>query len=108
MESFVFQELLKKGYEPNKNFFYFGTENYEVDFVVKKGLKIKQLIQVTYASDQDEVEQREIKSLVKAAELFKRDKPELLVITWDYEGNEEVKGKKIKFLPLWKWLLKNG
>lgn len=28
----------------------------------------------------------------------------LIVITWDYEAVEEIKSKKIKFVPLWKWL----
>ena len=27
------------------------------------------------------------------------------VITWDYEKQERIKGRKIKFVPLWKWLL---
>ena len=30
----------------------------------------------------------------------------LLVITWDYEAQEKIEGKTIKFIPLWKWLLK--
>jgi len=48
--------------------------------------------------------------LLKANELFKEHKPELLCITWDYEDGRQVSwfGKKacIKFIPLWKWLLK--
>jgi len=24
---------------------------------------------------------------------------------WDYEAEEDFKGKKIKFRPLWKWLV---
>ncbi len=59
---------------------------------------------MTYAAGRDEVEPREIRSLVKAAELFKKDRPKLSVITWDYEAVEEVKGRKIKFVPLWRWL----
>ncbi|HIQ50550.1 MAG TPA: ATP-binding protein, partial [Nautiliaceae bacterium] len=94
MESFVFQELIKRGFEPNKTLFYFEN-NYEVDFVIKEGLKIKQLIQVTYASNKDEIEKREIKSLIKAFETFKKDKPELLVITWDYEDEETFERKRI-------------
>jgi acid stress-induced BolA-like protein IbaG/YrbA len=27
------------------------------------------------------------------------------VITEDFEGEEKVKGKKILYRPLWKWLL---
>ncbi|MEM3690686.1 MAG: hypothetical protein QXZ40_03100 [Candidatus Micrarchaeia archaeon] len=29
----------------------------------------------------------------------------LLVITEDYGGKEKLKGTKIIFMPLWKWLL---
>ncbi|HIQ50549.1 MAG TPA: hypothetical protein EYH54_01095, partial [Nautiliaceae bacterium] len=68
--------------------------------------KIKQLIQVTYASNKDEIEKREIRALIKAFETFKKDKPELLVITWDYEDEETFERKRIKFIPLWKWLLR--
>lgn len=105
MENLVFLELKRNGLKEGKDIFYLRLTDGEVDFVVKGGLRVKQLIQVTYASSKDEIERREIKSLIKAGEIFKRDKPELLVITWDYEGIEEIKGKKIKFIPLWKWLL---
>ena len=106
MENCVFLELRRRGLKENKNLFYFkDSQNHEVDFVIREGLKVKQLIQVTYASSRDEIEKREIRSLLKAADIFQKDKPELLVITWDYEAEEEVKGKKIKFVPLWKWVL---
>jgi len=72
--------------------------------VIKEGLKVKQLIQVTYVSSRNEIKKREIKALLKASEELKCK--DLLMITWDYEGEEEIKGKKIKFKPLWKWLLK--
>jgi len=76
----------------------------EVDFVIKEGINIKQLIQVTYASDKDEITKQEIKALLKASkELNCKD---LLVITWDYENEEKHDSRKIRFIPLWKWLLK--
>lgn len=56
MESFVFQELIKQGLEINKNLFYLEN-NYEVDFVIEKNTKIRQLIQVGYASGKDEIEE---------------------------------------------------
>ena len=107
MENTVFLELLRSRNDNPLRTVYFLKlkERGEVDFVVKDGLKIRQLIQVTYAAGRDEVEPREIRSLLKAAELFKKDRPELSVITWDHEAEEEVKGKKVKFVPLWKWLL---
>jgi predicted AAA+ superfamily ATPase len=75
-----------------------------VDFVVKSGLDIKQLIQVTYANNRDEIEKREIRALLKASDLLKCG--DLLIITWDYEDEIKVNDKIIKCLPLWKWLLK--
>ncbi len=111
MENLVAIELeRKKSYWfANQEIYYWKDyQQREVDFVVTDGLRVKQLIQVTYASGRDEVEQREIRSLLKAAEIFKRDRPELLVVTWDYEAEEEIGGKKIKFVPLWKWFLTDG
>ncbi|MCD6403412.1 MAG: ATP-binding protein, partial [Candidatus Aenigmarchaeota archaeon] len=106
MENVVFLQLKNKGYKENRNLFYFKDyQQHEVDFVVKEGLDIKQLIQVTYASGLDEIEKRELRSLVKASDLLKCKN--LLVITWDYEDEIEFKWKKIKFVPLWKWLLVN-
>jgi len=72
--------------------------------VIKEGLKVKQLIQVTYVSSRNEIKKREIKALLKASEELKCK--DLLMITWDYEGEEEIKGNRIRFKPLWKWLLK--
>ncbi len=104
MENIVFIELKKKELSGKVDIFYWEDyQQHEVDFVIKEGLEVKQLIQVTYASDRDEIEQREIRSLLKASEILKCKN--LLVITWDYEDVQEIKGKKIRFVPLWKWLL---
>jgi len=111
IENSVFLELLRKTNEnPLMEIYYLKTkEGYEVDFLIKEGLKVKQLIQVNYADSFDEIEEREIRALLHAKELFKQDKPELICITWDYEDEREMrwfgKRSKVKFLPLWKWLL---
>lgn len=105
MENVVFLDLLRKKYLsaiPMEIYYYKDAFQHEVDFVIKEGLKIKQLIQVPYASAKDEIEQRELRSLLKASELLKCKN--LFVITWDYEEEEEFRGKKIKFMPLWRWL----
>lgn len=103
MENVVFLSLKSMGLKENLNIFYLKVNDAEVDFLIKEGFEIKQLIQVTYASGKDEIEQREIKALLKASELLKCK--DLLCITWDYESEEEINSKKIKFVPLWKWLL---
>jgi predicted AAA+ superfamily ATPase len=93
-----------RGLKENRQIFYFKINDKEVDFVLKEGLKVKQLIQVTYASGKDEIEKREIKALIKASELLKCKN--LLIITWDFEDEIKANNKIIKCLPLWKWLSK--
>ncbi|MEM5882301.1 MAG: ATP-binding protein [Candidatus Aenigmatarchaeota archaeon] len=103
MENCVFLELIKSGFDVGKEISYYKVNDSEVDFVIKEGLEIKQLIQVTYASNKDEIEKREIRALIKASEQLKCK--DLLIITWDYEDEINVENKKIKCIPLWKWLL---
>jgi predicted AAA+ superfamily ATPase len=111
MENLVAIELLRRKSRNTGSdleiYYWKDHQQREVDFVLKSGLKIDQLIQVTYASGEEEIEKREKKALIKASEELNCD--DMLVITWDYEAEEEFKGKskskRIKFTPLWKWLL---
>ncbi len=106
MENLVYISLIKnKSYNfDNYDVFYWkDAMQREVDFIIKKENKILKLIQVTYASSREEITDREIKNLIIAStELHCND---LMVITWNYEAEEEIQGNKIKFVPLWKWLL---
>jgi Predicted ATPase (AAA+ superfamily) len=103
LENLVAVELQRKFGKPTYEISYWKDyQQHEVDFVIKQGLNIKQLIQVTYASSKDEIEKREIRSLIKASELLKCK--DLFIITWDFEDNIKYDDKVIKILPLWKWL----
>jgi predicted AAA+ superfamily ATPase len=75
----------------------------EVDFVVRRGEEVVELIQVTYASIERDVREREVKNLVKASHDLKCNN--LKVITWDYRQTMEYSEKRIEFIPLWEWLL---
>ena len=105
MENTVAVELQrKKSLNPQiENYYWKDHQQNEVDFVVKYGKKVSSLIQVTYVASKDEVKERESKSLLKASQELKCNN--LLVITYDFEGEERIRGKRIKFIPLWKWLL---
>jgi predicted AAA+ superfamily ATPase len=111
MENLVFLELLRKTNEnPNLEIFYYKTKNNkEIDFLIKEKERITKLINVTYINSFDEMDKREYVSLLEGYYEFRLYKPELLVITWDYEDEKELnwfgKRGKIKFIPLWKWLL---
>lgn len=104
MENLVFIELLRKGYKINQNLFYYRTRNgREIDFLLRKGNKIHRLIQVCFDIEELNVKKRELKALIEANEELNCD--DFLVISWDYEKEEKIKDKKIKFIPLWRWLL---
>lgn len=84
-------------------YYWKNHQQQEVDFIIKKGNKVEQLIQVTNASEKKHIHQREYTSLIKASDDLKCKN--LLIITWDYESNEKVEGKTIQHIPLWKWLM---
>jgi len=88
-------------------FYWKNTEKEEVDFVIKRDTKIYQLIQVCYDITDHETKRREIRALLKASKELKCNN--LLIINQYYleEENLEWFGikRKIKFIPLWKWLL---
>ena len=103
-ENAVAIELLRRYSQKDTELYYWNDRRgKEVDFVVKNGLKIKQLIQVCYDIKHYDTKKREIDALLKASnELNCKN---LLIITGDVEGTEELKNKKINFVPLSKWLL---
>jgi predicted AAA+ superfamily ATPase len=107
MENVVFIELLRRKLYQNLDwelYYWKDHRGREIDFVVKASESVKQLVQVTYASTEDEIEPRELEAFeVAAAELRCEN---LLVITWDYEGVTAIGNKTVKLVPLWKWLLK--
>ncbi len=105
IENLVITELIKQGVRPNVELFYYNTRNNrEVDLVIKKGTRVSSLIQVTYDLSSQATADREVRSLIEASdELNCHD---LTILTWDYEKEETEKGKTIRFIPLWKWLLR--
>jgi len=63
MENLVFIDLKRRQFERQLvEVYYFKSNDKETDFVLKEGVDVKQLIQVTYASDLEEIERREYSS----------------------------------------------
>ncbi len=99
-ENLVFMELKRRG----KEFFYYKDKRgREVDFVVKEDKRIKEIIQVCFEPEENSTLKREIKGLFSGMEEFKLKTG--LIITGNKEDEIDKNGKKILFLPLWKWLL---
>ncbi|MFH1376404.1 MAG: ATP-binding protein [Candidatus Woesearchaeota archaeon] len=91
-ENLVFIELKRR----EKDVYYWKNKG-EVDFVIKNRDQTLTAINVCYAN---EIDEREIKSLLEFKKLFKKTK-EIMVLTRDLEKKEQG----IRFIPLWKWLL---
>ncbi|MBP6944628.1 ATP-binding protein [Patescibacteria group bacterium] len=104
MENLVFTELVKKGNQPGRELFYYKTRNdREIDFVLKNGYQVAELIQVCYDLSGPDVERREVKALVEAGKELGVTK--LSVLTWNEKRTGEKDGMTIHFKPLWEWLL---
>ncbi len=108
-ENTVFMELKRRqGLRPDLELFYYkNVQGHEVDFVVKEGAKVAQLIQACYTLEGEETRKRELRALLHASKHLKCKN--LLVITDDYDAEETVSWfgikRKIRFMPLWRWLL---
>ena len=101
-QNIVANSLIKR-FGKDKIFYWMSPTKEEIDFVVKPGLRVQQLIQVCYNIADPVTKKREVTALIKASKELKCSN--LLVITENYESEEKVDNKKIKYLPLWKWLL---
>ena len=97
LENLVFLNLRKK----YKDIFYFQEKN-ECDFVIKEKDKIIKAFQVCFDFN-DENKDREINGLLEALEKF--NLKDGLILTYKQEDEFNINGKKIKVLPVWKWLL---
>jgi len=101
IENIVFIELKRRS--KGDLFYYKSTSGREIDFIIKEGKKVSELIQVCYMLDDFVTKEREVKALLQGSEELRCDN--LLIITWDYEAVEIVSGKNVRYVSLCKWLL---
>lgn len=107
LENMVFIELVRRGYSlSRKELFYYRTNSgKEIDFVIKKGTSVNELIQVSYDISRPKTRQRELDALVIAADELKCGN--LTLITWDTDESVTHKGKNITIVSSRHWFL-NG
>ena len=102
LENQVFVELLRNGYDPDMTMFYYRSRNdKEVDFVLRKGTHIDQLVQVCYDMSSPKTEKREVDSLTECAEELNCSN--LVVVTNNEERVMEKDGYRIDVVPVQKW-----
>ena len=100
LENLVFVELKRR----DEDIYYYKTKNnLEVDFLLKKGRKVKQLIQVSQNLKEAKTKEREVKGLTTALKELKLKQG--LILTEDEEETITLKGIKIVVQPVYKWLL---
>ncbi len=104
MENAVFIELKRRNSaSPLSEIYYWTDGAREVDFVVKDGKYIQQLIQVCWNMDDPATKEREIQGLLRAMqELGLRTGT---IITESQSGTEKHGRSTIHFVLLWQWLL---
>ncbi len=88
LENTVFVSMLRSGLVPNKDIFFYKTKSgKEVDFLIKNGIKIEKLIQVSLSLSDAKTKKREISSLLEASKELNCDNLE--IITLDENNSEE-------------------
>ncbi len=109
LETVVALQLLRRQAQtPGLETYYWKSSTQEeVDFVLRQGRRVIQLIQVCYSLNDEDTKRREFRALLHAQQTLRCSN--LLIITWEQDSEETVQwfGVKgtIRCLPLWKWLL---
>lgn len=93
-ENAVFLELVRRGYEPR---YYVTRSGKEVDFVARRADETL-VVEVSLEGGDEHAR----KAAEVARELRVR---EATMVTWDLEGEEQVSGRRVRLVPLWRWLL---
>ena len=87
-------------------FFWRGERNEEVDFVVKEGHRVTQLLQVCWDMRSVGTRNREVRSLIQASKALSCD--DLVILTAATEGEEQVEWygarRTIRLLPMSRWM----
>lgn len=99
MENVVAIELERRGLA----LYYYTAENkHEADFVVASGRNVQEVVQVVH--DENDMPERELKSGILACTALRCKK--LTLVTWNKDWNGKDGKIEVKYVPLWKWLLK--
>jgi uncharacterized protein len=97
-ENAVYMELRRRGLEVS-----FFEDKGECDFITKSGTKVIAAYQVCV--DPARAGEREEKGLLAALDTF--NMADGTIITADEDREESSGGKRIRYIPLWRWLLES-
>jgi predicted AAA+ superfamily ATPase len=103
LEYLIFCQLHRQ--RKNEIYYWANPNGLEVDFVVKRGTEITDLIQVCESLSDTRTKQREIRALLKAMDEFGLNSGTIL--TYDEYSTEKIDDKLIIIKPIWLWLLES-
>lgn len=101
LENLVFMELRRKH---SKIFYLKDSNGHEIDFVYEEKGKPR-LVQVTVSLADEKTRKREMTPLLSVMKQY--DMPEALILTMNEEELLQVERKKIRVLPVWKFLIES-
>ena len=101
LETIVAIHLIRKCKIEGLDVYYLNDRSGECDFLVCKGNKVVQAIQVSYDISAAKTRKREINGLLLAARQTKCD--DLLLLTDHESGEIEQDGRKMKIQPVYEW-----
>lgn len=101
LETIVFGHLIRKCKNKGWDVYYLNERSGECDFIVCKGNKVQQCIQVSYDISSEKTRKREINGLLLA---HKKTKCQNLLLLTDHEyGEVEKGGLNIVIKPVYEW-----
>lgn len=106
LETIVYLELRRQIKTEEEDIYYFDNGNTEVDFIVCNGNKATGVYQVSYNIENPKTRRREVNGAINAA---KTTKCSNVYILTDHQSETIVQnGIKIKAMPVWEWIVREG
>lgn len=106
LETIVYLELRRRIRTEEEDIYYFDNGNTEADFIVCNGNKATGVYQVSYNIENPKTRRREVNGAITAAKTTKCN--DVYILT-DHQSETIVQnGIKIKAMPVWEWIVREG
>lgn len=106
LETIVYLELRRRIRTEEEDIYYFDNGNTEADFIVCNGNKATGVYQVSYNIENPKTRRREVNGAITAAKTTKCN--DVYILT-DHQSETIVQnGIKIKVMPVWEWIVREG
>ena len=83
---------------------YYYAGKGECDFIIRRGVKVTEAIQVTVTMDDEKTRKRETAGLAEAMRAFALSEGIIITLN-DKEETIETDAGRISIMPVWEWIL---